>query len=80
MLGVGAVSRTELRESIWQALGTLGYDELRVVSRIIQRLQLGQQVYGVLSIDTDKRNWDDEAREKVLDLAVYAACALERKR
>lgn len=56
----------------------LGSDELRVLTRIAERLVVGSKQYGRLDIAADRRDWDEEARQEALDLAVYAAIGLEK--
>jgi hypothetical protein len=55
----------------------LGADEVRVLTRIAERLVMGRKQYGELDIASDGRDWNEEARQEVLDLAVYAAIKLE---
>jgi hypothetical protein len=55
---------------------TLGHDELRVLTRIAERLQGGQLTYGPLDLASDPRQFRaKEAREEVEDALVYLACA-----
>lgn len=61
-------------------LAQLGPDETRVLVRIAERLAMGAKQYGVLDIANDRRDWNEEARQEVLDLAVYAAIKLEAER
>lgn len=58
----------------------LGPDEVRVLTRIAERLVMGGKQYGALDIANDRRDWTEEARQEVLDLAVYAAIKLEAGR
>jgi len=54
----------------------LGDDELRVLTRIAERLKGGQTVYGQLCLARDTRQFRaKEAREEVEDALVYLACA-----
>jgi len=54
----------------------LGHDEVRVLTRIAQRLQGGQLTYGPLDLATDSRHFrGKEAREEIEDALVYLACA-----
>jgi len=54
----------------------LGDDELRVLTRLAERLKGGQTIYGQLCLETDPRNFRaKEAREEVEDALVYLACA-----
>jgi hypothetical protein len=57
-------------------VGSLGRDEVRVLTRIAERLQVGRQVYGPFYLATDARVFrDKEAREELEDALVYLACA-----
>jgi hypothetical protein len=51
-------------------------DEIEVMARIAKRMATGRREYGLLEIDTDKRDWLEEAIEEQLDLAVYLCCYL----
>jgi hypothetical protein len=54
----------------------LGHDEVRVLTRIAERLRGGQTTYGPLDLDIDAREFrSKEAREEVEDALVYLACA-----
>jgi hypothetical protein len=54
----------------------LGRDEVRVLTRIAERLQLGKRVYGPLCLAEDARSFrGKEAREELEDALVYLACA-----
>lgn len=61
----GAIRR-DLRRRI--ELGSL--DELRVVDRVLGRLELGRDRYGELDL-TRPREWRRELREELLDALVY---------
>jgi hypothetical protein len=64
------------REELLAVVDTLGADEIRVLTRIGARLQLGTQIYGLLDVARDRRDFDGkEAREEVEDFLVYMACA-----
>ena len=55
---------------------SLGCDELRVLTRIAERLKGGQTTYGQLCLETDPRSFrTKEAREELEDALVYLACA-----
>jgi len=55
---------------------SLGRDEIRVLTRIAARLEVGQRQYGPLLLANDVREFrDKEAREEVEDALVYLACA-----
>jgi len=54
----------------------LGRDEVRVLTRIAERLRLGSRVYGPLTLAHDLRSFrGKEAREELEDALVYLACA-----
>jgi hypothetical protein len=65
--------RRALVDTIAGRLSELGVDELRVLDRIAARLQVGQKQYGELRLDTDTRDWTEEALQEALDLSVYLA-------
>ncbi len=55
---------------------SLGRDEIRVLTFIAGRLEMGQRQYGPLLLATDLREFrDKEAREEIEDALVYLACA-----
>jgi hypothetical protein len=54
----------------------LGRDEVRVLTRIAERLKAGRRAYGSLNLQTDTRaSRATEAREELEDALVYLACA-----
>lgn len=54
----------------------LGHDEVRVLTRIANRLKGGMAAYGPLRLETDTRQFrTKEAREELEDALVYLACA-----
>ena len=54
----------------------LGRDEVRVLTRIAERLKGGAGVYGPLFLAADSRSFrSKEAREELEDALVYLACA-----
>ena len=64
------------RDELLAIVDTLGADETRVLTRIAARLQHGAQLYGLLDIAKDRRDFaGKEAREEVEDFLVYMACA-----
>lgn len=64
------------REALYRAVATLGTDELRVLTAIACRLQMGREQYGTLMLARDKRDWGRECAEELQDAAIYASCAL----
>ena len=64
------------RATLNGAVDNLGRDEVRVLTRIAERLVLGRRAYGPLDIATDSRTFRcKEAREELEDALVYLACA-----
>jgi hypothetical protein len=67
---------TAARAALTGVTCELGRDEVRVLTRIAERLRDGQDVYGQLDLITDAREFrTKEAREEVEDALVYLACA-----
>jgi hypothetical protein len=76
VLDVKPSKRRPARVSLQKLLSQLGRDEVRVLTRIAQRLLEGRRVYGALDLRRDRRAFlAKEAREEVEDFLVYAACA-----
>lgn len=50
------------------------YDELRVIDRLIARVELGADRYGPLDL-SKPRDWDRELAEEAEDIVVYRAIA-----
>jgi hypothetical protein len=64
------------RATLNGAAGNLGRDELRVLTRIAERLQAGRLVYGPLFLANDTRSFrSKEAREELEDALVYLTIA-----
>jgi hypothetical protein len=59
-----------LRRDVGRRLGFANADELRVVDRVLQRLELGRERYGHLDLSRP-RNWRKERFEERLDALVY---------
>ena len=57
--------------SIRTFLPLLGFDELRVVDKLVSRLIAGREQYGELDIASDKRDFQTEAAEELQDATVY---------
>jgi hypothetical protein len=67
---------TDARALLDDVVDELGTDEVRVLTRIAQRLVVGAEVYGNLEVAFDRRDFrKKEAREEVEDALVYLACA-----
>ena len=60
-------------DKIVALLSHLNADESEVLLRITARLVLGRQQYGGLNIDTDRRDWAEQAAEEAFDGSVYHA-------
>jgi hypothetical protein len=69
-------SETAARATLNGLACELGHDEVRVLTRIAERLRGGQDVYGQLDLISDPRKFrSKEAREELEDALVYLACA-----
>lgn len=55
-------------------------DEMEVLVEVAQGLVRGQEVHGFMDIDSDERDFDDEADEEMRDWLVYRAMAKIRAR
>ena len=72
MISYEDAARASLRASIL----ALGIDEVRVLQSLADRLQAGQRQYGLLRLESDRRDFrGKEAREEIEDSLVYFACA-----
>jgi hypothetical protein len=70
------VERLRLYRSITKQLESASLDELRVIAFVVERLcMLGHAAYGPLDLRTDKRDFDRELDEEIVDALVYVACA-----
>ena len=64
------------RAALLDVADALGRDEMRVLTRIGERLKAGRRQYGRLHLASDPRTFrDKEAREELEDALVYFACA-----
>ncbi|HEY6038671.1 MAG TPA: hypothetical protein VIV58_30520 [Kofleriaceae bacterium] len=63
-----------LRDDLEARLELCSFDELRVMDKILGRLELGRARYGYLDLARDTRNYRREEAEEHLDGAVYRAC------
>jgi hypothetical protein len=62
------------RASLNGVVHALGHDEVKVLTRIAERLQLGRRAYGPLHLAHDARSFrSKEAREEIEDALVYFA-------
>ncbi len=62
-----------------RAIDRLEGDALVVLRFLVARLLKGQEKYGPIWLDTDKRNWDREMSEELGDLVWYALFALAQR-
>lgn len=61
-------------------LAALGPDIVEAFSDLVSRVEKGAEIYGLLDLSTNPRDWDVEAYEEMLDLAWYRAFArIKRK-
>ncbi len=76
------IQRRGLLASLASRLPAASHDELRVIDRVLGRLELGRDRYGLLDL-AKPRDWRRERFEERLDALVYDACeelALEAAR
>lgn len=59
-----------LRTDMVRRLGLCSSDELRILARILERIELGRQRYGALDLSLP-RPWRRELSEELLDAVVY---------
>lgn len=59
-----------LTRDIARRLPLASHDELRVLDRVLHRLELGRERYGELDLGRP-RDWRRELREELLDALVY---------
>ena len=64
------VQAVGLRRDVGRRLGLANHDELRIVDRVLQRLEVGRERYGYLDLSRP-RNWRKERFEERLDALVY---------
>jgi len=62
-----------VRDEIADTLDDLSGDELLVIRRIVDRIAMGRRTYGELRLAGDKRDWNEELANELLDGCVYAA-------
>ena len=68
----------DVRKELVSFADTLGPDELRVLLRVARRLNVGFERYGEMRLSRDKRDYDREASEELLDWLVYTEMKGER--
>lgn len=64
------VTRQALARDIARRLQLASHDEVRVVDRILLRLELGRDRYGLLDLSRP-RDWRRELAEELLDALIY---------
>lgn len=69
-----------LRLELLYLFDDLGNDEREVLVGLARRIHQGQETYGELDIDSDRRDWNEEAAQELDDFAVYSEIARLRKR
>lgn len=70
-----------LRVELLYLFDELGDEERSVLLGIARRIHGGQDTYGELDIDGDKRDWEREGAEELEDFMVYREIArLKRRR
>jgi hypothetical protein len=67
------IERRGLLASLAGRLPAASHDELRVIDRVLGRLELGRDRYGLLDL-AKPRDWRRERFEERLDALVYDAC------
>lgn len=65
-----AVRAVGLRRDLGRRCALANLDELRIVDRVLERLELGREHYGHLDLSRP-RNWRKERFEERLDALVY---------
>ena len=79
ILGLGEVDSErcdELRAELDAIQGRCCYDELRVLTVLARRLEVGRNRYGYLDLHSDRRDFKRERAEEYVDAAIYDACDL----
>lgn len=67
-------ARDRLNHDLVIRLADCAHDELRVLDKLLARLELGRKKYGPLDLGK-ARDWDREESEELLDARIYQACA-----
>jgi hypothetical protein len=65
------MGRDLLYQDLVRRLAPASRDELRIVERVLARLEIGRQRYGLLDLSADRRDWRRERFEERLDALVY---------
>jgi len=70
--------RDALARTLAARLLLCNHDELRVLDRLLERLEIGRDRYGLLELGKP-RDWEREEAEELLDAQIYRAInAIER--
>lgn len=69
-----------LVRSIAARLVPLGRDIIEAFDDLLVRVERGAEMYGVLDLANNTRDWDREAYEEIVDLVWYCAFARLKKR
>jgi len=72
--------RTTEIEAITGHACALEYVERKSLLHIAKGLRVGQRFIGALDLRSDKRNFADEAKEELRDMAVYAELAAQAEK
>lgn len=70
------MSKRSDAEAIRWLVSAMNEDETAVLLKVAERLHDGRTTYGALNLETDKRDFLEEAMMEILDLAAYSAMAL----
>lgn len=62
-------------DEIWQIWAMLNEDEREVLLRIARRIFAGQQAYGKMDVEGDKRDFVEERAQELEDALVYTVMA-----
>ena len=71
---------TEINRKYRDLTRDLEGDEIKVLEQVAHRLRVGKTFYGQLVLADDARDWVQEGREELLDMAVYLACHVLKPR
>lgn len=69
----------ENRRQIFNKLADLEGDELKVISILVDKMLLGSNKYGSWDSENDKRDYQKEAMEEVMDALNYCAMKMVKE-
>jgi hypothetical protein len=69
-------TRGALQRELAEVAAQLGNDELALVVLVATRAMVGQRRYGLLAVESDRRDFIHEAVEEVTDGLFYVGAAL----